>query len=200
MAILILLIGVIWVVTRSVQEGAARTQCIQNLRQIAIATYQYRIDYQGIYESPFSLRDYLPKGSMTEKILTCPRDRLFVPIQRAATSYTWSATEIASDSPQQMLREHSNTVLFSCIHHFGLPLLRRGDWAGYDYQASPSWPFEIVLRLNGSVETIQSCRVRQVQRQEQIEGRSMTVFSPIYPGEEGYEQATERYEMYHWCR
>lgn len=76
MAILILLIGVIWVVTRSVQEGAARTQCIQNLRQIAIATYQYRIDYQGIYESPFSLRDYLPKGSMTEKILTCPRDRL----------------------------------------------------------------------------------------------------------------------------
>lgn len=129
MAILTLLIGVIWVVTRSVREGAVRTQCMQNLRQIAIATYQYMIDYQAIYESPFFLRDYLQKGSSV-KILTCPRDRLFVPIQRAATSYFWAATEIASDSPQHMLREHPNTVLFSCIHHFGLPLLRRGIGQG----------------------------------------------------------------------
>ena len=55
-----------------------------------------------------------------------------------------------------------------------------------------------MLRLNGSVETIHNCRVRQVRRQEQIGGRE--VISPIYPGEEGYEQATERYDLYHWCR
>jgi type II secretory pathway pseudopilin PulG len=200
MAILILLAGIIWVATRSAQEGAARTQCMQNLRQIAIATYQYMIDYQAIYEDPFSLRAYLGKGSDVEKIFTCPRDRLFVPIQRAATSYFWAAPELTSNSPQQMLREHPNTVLYSCIHHFGLPLLRRGEWAGYDYQATPSWPFVIVLRLNGSVETIHSCRVRQVQLKVQIEGRERLVFSPIYPGEEGYEQATQRHEMYHWCR
>ena len=200
MAILILLAGIIWVATRSVQEGAARTQCMQNLRQIAIATYQYMIDYQAVYENPFFLRAYLRKGSDVEKILTCPRDRLFVPIQRTATSYFWAATELTSNSPQQMLREHPNMVLFSCIHHFGLPLLRREGWAGYDYQATPSWPFEIVLRLNGSVETIHSCRVRQVQRQVQIEGRNVIAFSPIYPGEEGYEQATQGYDMYHWCR
>jgi type II secretory pathway pseudopilin PulG len=201
MAILILLAGMIWVATRSAQEGTARTQCMQNLRQIAIATYQYMIDYQAIYESSFFLANYLraSKGADAEKILICPRDRLFVPIQRTATSYLFVATDLTSHSPRRMLREHPNRVLFSCIHHFGLPLLRRGDWAGYDYQATPSWPFEIVLRLSGSVETIHSCRVRQVQREEQIEGRNVIVFSPLYPGEEGYEEATERVD-YHWCR
>jgi type II secretory pathway pseudopilin PulG len=199
MAILILLAGIIWLITRSVQEGAARTHCMQNLRQIAIATYQYMIDYQAIYESPFYLQMYLQQSG-AEKVLVCPRDRLFVPIQQTATSYFWTATELTSHSPQQMLREHPNMVLFSCIHHFGLPLLRGADSARYDYKAVPSWPFEIVLRLNGSVETIHSCRVRQVRRQEQIGGRDVTVFSPIYPGEEGYEQATERYDLYHWCR
>ncbi|MCX7686403.1 MAG: type II secretion system GspH family protein [Fimbriimonadales bacterium] len=196
MAILILLAGIVWVMTRSSREAAARSQCMQNLRQIAIATYQYMIDYQTIYDSPFSLMDYLKdrQGASAEKIFICPRDRLQVPIREAASSYYWSVP--TEEPPQTLLREHPNKVLLTCEHHLGLPLLRRGDWAGYDYDSTPSWPFLIVLRVNGSVETIHSCQVRQVRRRV----GNMTVLSPIYPGEEGYEQATERYDLYHWCR
>lgn len=196
MAILILLAGIIWVMNRSSREAAARSQCMHNLRQIAIATYQYMIDYQVIYSSPFSLMNYLKdrQGPSAEKIFICPRDWLQVPIRKAVSSYYWSVP--IGEPPQALLREHPNEVLVTCEHHLGLLLLRRGDWAGYDYDSTPSWPFLIVLRVNGSVETIHSCQVRQVRRQV----GNMTVFSPVYPGEEGYEQATERHDLYRWCR
>jgi len=56
-AILVLLAGIVWVASHSVREGAARTHCMQNLRQIAIATHQYIADYQIIYQTPLSLRN-----------------------------------------------------------------------------------------------------------------------------------------------
>ncbi len=55
---------------------------MQNLRQIAIATYQYMIDYQTIYDSPFS-----PYG-LSERSSGASAEKIFyLPARPAAGTY-----------------------------------------------------------------------------------------------------------------
>lgn len=201
MAIFILLAGIVYVLTGSSREASRRTQCMNNLRQIAIATYQYMIDYQALYDDPHDLQAYLQASNRSDwkKIFICPNDRLFVPIYKTATSYRYHPIE---DFSPQDWKENPNQVLFTCIDHFGIPLAKMNagtpiEMTIYrDKTAKPRWPFVIILRLGGSVEPVHVCRIRQTKRVEE----GITVFRSVYPGEDGYEQAEKSDEYAHWCR
>jgi type II secretory pathway pseudopilin PulG len=203
-AILVLLAGIVWVASHSVREGAARTHCMQNLRQIAIATHQYTADYQIIYQTPLSLRKYIRNRGVgnAESIFRCPRDRLYMPIHKTLSSYQYMGFSLAALNEtargkkfNTIVDEYPNKVMYICNHHFGLPVVWDGTRAEYDLTSKPKWPFLIVLRLDGSVGTVHSCQVRQ--KRGSFLGRP--AYEQVYPGEEGYEQA-EKSVLYPWCR
>lgn len=199
-AILILLVGIVWVLSRSLREGATRTACMHNLRQIAVATHQYLADYQAIYPTPVSLSQYIRSRDdrQAESIFKCPRDQLYVPIHKTFSSYAYAgfSLDTTKNRLKMLLQENPNKVTYICMHHFGLPVIWDGNRAEYDLNQQPIWPYLIVLRLSGSVEKIHSCQVRQTRGS--FMGR--TAFFQVFPDEDDYEKASERSVLYPWCR
>jgi len=199
-AIVVIVIALIATIALSVRRQSYLVGCASNLRQIAAAIHMYVADHEQL---PPSWYLYIEPYLGDSRVLICPADRLAVPLQKLASSYTYSDPESyyrATSFYMQQPRYHNsiqmdpNFVMVSCDHHLDWRIIFTNSpsnaFPSYDTSEMPPRTFIQVLRYNGAVNRVHLCDIRRIWG---VDSPGLRVFFAVYPGMEDYAYGTGFY-------
>lgn len=196
-AIVVIVIALIATIAMSVRRQSYLVGCASNLRQIAAAIHMYVADHEQL---PSGWYFYIEPYIADSRVFICPADRLAVPLQKRASSYTYTDPETyyrATSFYMQQPRYHNsiqmdpNMVMVFCDHHLDWRIIFTNSpsnaFASYDTSEMPPRPFIQVLRYNGAVHRVHLCDIRRIWG---ADPPGLRIFFPVYPGMEDYAYGT----------